>query len=255
MAEWQNPQTIAIWLGIAILLVVVLIISIILFTKAYFKRILHEQQKLSNAKVEYQKKLLNDSIIIQERERNRIASDLHDDLISKLYVLKLSHHAKKPVKQLDKMLDHSITIARRISHDLCPPLMEELNLEELITDLACSIQNTLELKFSSQNTYIQKIPTEKKLQIFRISQEVINNILKHANATQLYLNLHISTKGLALMIKDNGTGFDTSQKTTGLGMKNIELRAQLLKGDYRFKSKKNMGSTFLLCITELQNKE
>ncbi len=254
MAEWQDPQTFAIGLSIVIILVLALIISIIIFTKGYIKRIKQEQTKLSETKIKYQKDLLKDSVLVQERERNRIAADLHDNLISKLHILKLSHHAKKPASQIDEMLTNSIDIARRISHDLSPPLIEETSLIELIGEITSSIQGSINVVFSKTNITDLEIPVEYKLQILRIIQEVIQNILKHAAAKRIDINLRITKNSFAITVKDDGIGFDPTRKAKGLGTKNIELRTQLLKGRYRFKSKINEGTFFLLFINEFHKK-
>ncbi len=254
MAEWQDPQTFAIGLTIIFILVTALIISIIIFTKGYIKRIKQEQTKLTEIKIKYQKNLLKDSVLVQERERNRIAADLHDNLISKLHILKLSHHAKKPASQIDEMLTNSIEIARRISHDLSPPLIEETSLIELIYEITNSIQGSINIVFSKNNITDFEIPVEFKLQILRIIQEVIQNILKHAKATKIDINLRITKKNLAISVQDDGIGFDTSKRAKGLGTKNIELRTQLLKGTYRFKSEINKGTLFLLFINDFYKK-
>lgn len=254
MAEWQDPQTFAFGLGIVSLFIILLIIAIIILTRSYINRIIQEQKKLTETTIKYQKDLLKDSVLVQERERNRIAADLHDNLISKLHVLKLIHHAKKPPSQIDEMLTNTINIARRISHDLSPPLIEETSLVDLLKEFASTLQGTINVVFTKINIIDIEMPVAYKLQILRIIQEVIQNILKHAQASQIELNLRVTINRLSIIVKDNGRGFDTSKIAKGLGMKNIELRSQLLKGKYRFKSQVNKGTIFIFQINELHKK-
>jgi signal transduction histidine kinase len=83
---------------------------------------------------------------------------------------------------------------------------------------------------------------------FRVVQEIVSNIIRHAHARMIDLNLRITDSHLSLRIEDDGIGFDTKKKTKGLGQKNIELRIQMLKGKYRFQSSPEKGTTFLLHI-------
>ena len=134
MAEWQNPEIFAIWLAVVIIVISLLAASIVLFTRYYFKRIIDEQKKLSDANLNHQKELLEASVYVQERERNRIAADLHDELVSKLNVILLSQYSNADSESINMMLNEAITKARNISHDLSPPLLEETDLPELISE-------------------------------------------------------------------------------------------------------------------------
>ena len=140
MEGWQNPQNFAIGLFIALLFVAALVLGVVLLMQAYSKRIMQEQEKLTQAKVEYQQSLLLNSVLAQEKERERIAKDLHDDLISKLtvltYALQIENSKVKPVE----LLNESIKIARRITHDLTPPLLDQTSLKDLIDDFVARMK-------------------------------------------------------------------------------------------------------------------
>lgn len=245
MAAWQNPENFALWLSIVFAILIALIFTFVYFTRLYFMRILREQQKMQTTVVAHQQQLLEDSILVQERERDRIAADLHDDLISKLNISLLSLHTTPDLDNLSTMLQDSIVLARRISHDLSPPLLEQSSLYELLEDFVDPIQAHLKIKLSYSLTTETLLSNSTKLQIFRIIQEVINNILKHAQASQLKIHLHLGKQYLGLKIIDNGVGFDVDKQSTGLGLKNITLRSQSLQGEFRFKSKLQKGSSFL----------
>lgn len=248
MEGWQNPQNFAIGLFIALLFVAALVLGVVLLMQAYSKRIMQEQEKLTQAKVEYQQSLLLNSVLAQEKERERIAKDLHDDLISKLtvltYALQIENSKVKPVE----LLNESIKIARRITHDLTPPLLDQTSLKDLIDDFVAPLSQSYSIDCFYTNHQLCVLSGDVKLQLFRIVQEVINNMLKHAKASEIKINLRITNSAVSLVVGDNGVGFDTTLKAKGLGLKNIELRTQILKAHSKFKSRPEKGSTFLFLL-------
>ena len=254
MAEWKNPETITLWLTAGILFIVVLLFSIIFFTRLYFKKIIAEQKKLASTKLNHQKELLEASVKIQEKERNRIASDLHDDLIGKLNVLLLSDYLDSKSKG-STLLRTAIDTARRISHELSPPLLENINLSDLIINFLDPIQNRYRITFINSSPKYYFLTTEKKLQLFRIVQEVLNNTIKHANADSIFLHLRLSLKYSALLISDNGQGFNGKNSSNGLGLKNIESRSQILKAKFKYKPNNPTGVKFFLLFESDQKLE
>jgi len=249
MAKWQNPEVIASILALAVLFVIALASSIVWFTRIYFKRIIKEKEKLALAKEEYQKSLLRNSVLVQERERERIAKELHDDLVAKLTVVSVAlqtpNHRIDPVE----LLTDSIITARGISHELLPPLLGQLSLDELVDNFL----SPLSLKYTLVNYPIRHqpgkpVPDEIKLQIFRIIQEIIHNIIKHAQANIIEIALKQTSSVLSVLIRDNGKGMKLNEKAGGLGMKNIELRAQVLDAQFKFKSKEGKGTTFIFSM-------
>jgi len=244
MAGWQDPENFAIGLLIALLVVIFLVTSLVVLTRIYFNRIFQEQEKLAQTKIEHQQSLLWNSVLIQEKERERIASDLHDGLISKLTVLMYALRTNNSQISPAELLDDSIKIAREITHDLSPPLLNQTSIQELIESFISPISEayTIDSYYRCFGDY--ELKNEIKLQLLRIVQEIINNILKHAEASRIVLRLRVTSKSIALVVRDNGIGFDTAKDAHGLGLKNIELRSQLLNGKWRFKSTPNLGTAF-----------
>lgn len=248
MANWQKPETLAIWLTIGVTFVLFLVVVLIVFNRIYIRRILGEQRERAQLKLNYQKELLNDSIRVQERERNRIAADLHDGLISRLNIIMLTIHAGGTVETTGDLLKESIGLARNISHDLSPPLLNETPLSELIRGFLSPLRSTFSVNYSVVVHEDETIENETKLQIFRIVQEIISNIIKHAQASSVEITLRITPQTIVLLIADDGVGFDTTKKGKGLGQKNIELRIQSLKGKYRIQSQPGEGTAYLMFI-------
>ena len=250
MEEWQKPESFAFWLALVIIISMVLVVTIIVIVQLYFKRILVEQQKAAQIESDYQNKLISDSIKIQERERKRIAADLHDHLISKLNILKLSLYGlkDKPSSLIFDSLTESINLGRKISHDLSPPLIENSTVVELFSEFLHPIRENYEIIFQILSHVEDEIENSLKLQLVRIFQEVINNTLKHAHAQKIEIYLRQTDKLFILKVADNGVGFDPEKAKNGLGLKNIELRVRTLNAAHKFKSLKGKGSTFLLLL-------
>lgn len=244
MAEWQDPENFAIGLFVVLLIVIFLVTSIVVLTRIYLKRMIQEQEHLARTKIEHQQLLMWNSLLVQEKERERIASDLHDELISKLtvlvYAIQTNNSQVKPVE----VLQDSIRIAREITHDLCPPLLQQTSINELIENFISPLAKAFTIDYFPGTNRGGELKNEIKLQLLRIVQEIINNILKHAKASKIVMRLRFTTDSIAMVIRDNGIGFDTSKTAQGLGLKNIELRSQLLGGKCRFKSNPNRGTTF-----------
>ncbi len=248
MGEWHNPASFAIWLTIVLIVVIALSVSFVLLTRLYIKRILWEQTQLDNTKIEYQKRLVRDSVSIQEVERERIASDLHDELISNLNILRMVLYNCKIQSDMNpiKMLEDGISLSRRISHDLMPPMLEETEFVDLLYGFVYPLKDSFNLSFNTVGVKFDVIIKDNKLQLFRICQEVISNLIKHSKATIISVDLRFFKKSLFIRISDNGIGFNPSITNVGLGLKNIELRNQYIGGLYKFKSTANRGTDFLL---------
>jgi signal transduction histidine kinase len=129
---------------------------------------------------------------------------------------------------------------------LSPPLLGETSIQELFLDFLTPYQKTYHIAtvFAVDENIV--IKTDRKLQLFRIFQELITNIDKHALAKKIDIYFRNFRKYTVLIIKDDGIGLQHSKK--GLGLQNIELRTQALKGIYRIKSDKKQGTLFNLYI-------
>lgn len=235
MEKWNEAETIATWIVIGIFLVILFSTLIVKLIYINFTKQIQTQQRENQLKLDYQKQLIENSILVQERERDRIAADLHDSLIGKLTAIQLKNHLKINAEELETSLSECIADARRISHDLTPPMINYMELDELVENLINSWTKTLSISYY-KNITPKPLSSEFKLQIIRILQELIVNIYKHAQSTCVKIHLRQSPNKLALIINDNGKGFDISKHAKGLGMKNIELRTIYLNGLHKIKS-------------------
>lgn len=245
MQTTQEIEGTAFWMWFVILFVMGLVFFIITLIRIFYKNILKKEQKLSESKLEHQKELLKTSILTQEKERNRIAQDIHDGLVSQLNIIRLSK--KDDEKAINEKLKECIKTVRVISHDLMPPLIEETPIEELLINVIRSLEASATIEIVDLIHANKEIEASIKLQLVRIVQEVTTNIIKHAQATKIRFLLRITNNTIALKIEDNGIGFKESN-IAGLGLKNIMARTQLLDGIHKFKSIPNTRTCFLLNV-------
>ena len=193
MEEWHEAETQAFWLAVQLFVLLAIVITLVLISRKYVRAKLRDAKHISDLKIAHQKELLEDSIQVQENERERFANDLHDDLLSKLTVLGAKLHHEKSTIESVKLLQDCIQTARRISHDLSPPLIEESEFEELLSMVFQRMETSFELECNYSIHKQKNISSLIKVQMIRIAQEVCNNIIKHAEASKLFVHLRITT--------------------------------------------------------------
>jgi two-component system NarL family sensor kinase len=193
----------------------------------------------------------------QEKERARIASDLHDSLGGLLTSLKLHIH-RLLEKQEDpgltantrRLIDEAAGEVQRISHNMMPRALTLTGLPDALEDLACDIrQQGLEcdLEIIGLDPEHPLDPT-REVMIYRIIQELCHNVVKHARATHLLLQVLHRNDRLTLIVEDNGTGFDVAEARgkKGLGLASIESRVQFLQGKIEWDSVPGTGTTVVV---------
>jgi len=190
----------------------------------------------------------------QEMEKNEIGKELHDNINQMLTTVKLYYEMALTSKDLNnelikkgtEILIMAIEEIRRLSKSLVVPGVDELDLSESIENLIDSIKEGKEIIINFSVSQNKELPGKIKLTIFRIIQEQVNNILKHANAKKIDIQISDSAGNIKLIIRDDGQGFDTSKKKQGIGLKNIISRAELYDGTVRIDSAPGKG-----CLLEV----
>jgi signal transduction histidine kinase len=185
----------------------------------------------------------------QEEERKRIAEDLHDSLGHMLSTIKLNlqmvPEGQSQVKSSLQLLDQASEEIRNITFNLMPRTLEEDGLVPALNELAAKITSSGSVKISLHVHQIEKFVLEKQSQfnIYRIIQEAVNNILKHADAKEITIQLIGQKDHLTIMIEDDGKGFDPAENKSGRGLKNIVTRSLWLKGIINIDSTPGRGTT------------
>jgi signal transduction histidine kinase len=240
---------------------VLLALSIFFFFVTYQKKMLKKQLELNETKAKQQEEILLNTISAQEKERKRIAQDLHDEVGAMLSVVKLNvgriekkseePMAKELAAETKNYLDEVITQVRRISRSLLPPSLEKLGLFFALEELANWVNKADQLKIICWKSGEQfRFESKKELAVFRIAQELLNNAIKHSGATFIYINARFSLNtALTISITDNGKGFNLEEKVNaGLGLKNLESRTQIIGAKFKMKSTPGKGTTAIIYL-------
>jgi signal transduction histidine kinase len=201
-----------------------------------------QKLQLQQAKVELQQKLLKASINAQEKERKRIASDLHDDIGSLLSALKLNVKHLKTVNQIKEaeksfldltanMLDDGLKSVRDISYNLLPPTLARFGLWEALQELEQRINKSGQILVVANFSTMEncRFNEDSELSIFRIIQELLSNTLHHSGASEIIIKCR-QTKQLEIEYSDNGIGITDQKQLQGLGMINMQSRMQSING-------------------------
>lgn len=233
---------------IILLFVFILSFSIILLVRENFQRITKSKLEEEKTRLEHQQKLLETNILVQEQERTRIAADIHDILIGKLTIVKIKNEIAYDQEEIDSLIKESIAISRRISHDLSLPMLKYADLEQLISEVIAQWKSVFDIEFRVDRRSETFFSDNVKIQLTRILQELIMNIVKHAEAKSIKICMRHTSSWLFISVKDDGKGFDILKESKGLGLKNIEFRMEYIRGSYRYKSEIGKGTSYLFTI-------
>lgn len=189
-------------------------------------------------------------ITTQEEERIRVAKDLHDGVGQQLVLLKIKAQNNDQA-EFSGLVGNALEEVRSISRNLYPVTLTKLGLTDSIEQLLLNLDEETDLFMSVEIDDVNdSFDDDESLNVYRFIQESVNNVLKHANAKTLIVNVLKQTDGIKILIKDNGKGFDASQsiKLNSLGLKTMAERISMLKGSLSIKSKKEEGTSLLVQI-------
>lgn len=216
------------------------LLILLLFVLGY----LYGNKKNLEAKRKLQEKFSQEILLSQEKERKRISSDLHDAVGQRLLILKNKLRASKDSSAL-KMVEETIEEARTISKNLYPFQLQELGITRAILQNISQIDENTNLFISSEIDNIDDVlPKEKEVNLYRIIQESLNNIIKHAQAKAGKVVIRKTPEFIHITIKDNGIGFEFQRKIyeNSLGLKTLLERTKYLNGQVLVYSKKGEGT-------------
>ena len=260
----DSPVSLVLFFGTVGMLA--LTIGLIVFIIFHQRKVIRYQMRLQRLEQEQQKMLLNASIRLQEEERQRLAADLHDDAgpllaTARLYLNENLVNQDKATQlqsifQARQILDDTIQLVRNISHSLMPPTLKNFGLESAVNDLFQKISGSGSINASSRfHDYKERLKSEKELLIFRIVQELVNNILKHSNSSFIHLTQNMHGDFFIMRIHHDGRGivqndFEKLNKSNiGLGLKNISSRLRVAQGRINFE--KDPSQTYYKITLEI----
>lgn len=244
----------------------VLAVGLVAFIVFHQRKVIKYQQQLQRMEEEQQQILLNASIRWQEEERQRIAADLHDDAgpllaTARLYLNDNLVNQDTPTQlqsiySAKQIIDDTIQLIRNISHSLMPPTLKNFGLESAVNDLFQKISGSGAINANCKfHDYRERMLPQRELLLFRVAQELVNNILKHSNASFIHLTQNISDGKFYLRLHHDGKGitqadFEKMNKSSvGLGLKNIQSRMKVLDGNIFFE--RDASQTFYKVTIEM----
>lgn len=219
---------------------------------------LKEKNKFKDAESRVQQNIINATIDGQELERKKIASVLHDNISAQLSSAGLHLSAFSAITKTDSqeiaktraILKEAHDKVRDLSHELLPVLLAKFGLLYALQDLCEKNSNSLlHFEYSGNVSTFKRFNEEFEMKVYFIVTELLNNILKHSEATEAELTINEKNSQLEITVKDNGKGFKTTKTTDeGFGLTQIRARIQNMNGTFKVDSKPNHGTTVTLNI-------
>ncbi|WP_169719274.1 sensor histidine kinase [Algoriphagus mannitolivorans] len=213
-----------------------------------------EKEKLSIEILEKEKKVADQLIQVQEDERLRLGRDLHDSIggmLASLYLktetIQEQSSIGSSLSELRQMIEHSIQEARSLSHNLTPHHLEENGLENVLKAQLDLIRQKYPIDIHFYFQISKPISKSLQLMLYRISNELLQNIVKHAEANEALLSISEQEGKIELIAEDNGKGMDPKVTSSGIGLKNIQERVDYLKGTLDLESN-STGTTLTIMI-------
>ncbi|MGB4772809.1 MAG: ATP-binding protein [Chitinophagaceae bacterium] len=240
---------------LSILIVSVLtIFSVVIYIRYKQRRKEYELEK-QKIKFEYQNAKLNAQLEIQEMTFKIISQEIHDNIGQILSLAKLNLNtvnwevlteAKEKTNAAKDLIVRSINDLRDLSKSLHPDWVSERGLLQAIEFEAKQLEKLSIKTIIQANSVYLSIENTKQLTIFRIIQEILQNIIKHSGATQVLINIDQTKEILIISVADNGIGFNTSAKGAGMGINNMLQRVTQLGGSLEFLTLEPSGTNVLL---------
>ncbi len=260
--QQKNKEKSNLILGWGISLFIISILALLIFSNIKQKQLKAEKEKEKILK-EIELSSIDAMIEGQEKERKRIAEDLHDDIGSVLTTLKLHFEnfkinkekqqflQEELISKTETLLDEAYTKVRSMAHARNSGVIANQGLLIAVHNMATKISNADKIAINVIDHGLEnRLENSLELTIFRIIQELVTNTIKHANANEINVHLTNHEEMLNIMVEDDGVGFDTKtvSKNKGMGLHSIEKRIEHLEGTLIIESEKNKGTTVIIDI-------
>ena len=200
-----------------------------------------------------QKEIASQFSLVQENERKQIAKLLHDEIGNKLNIMFLwvtneeAWSDERSRSIIAELMPKLIETTRNLSHSLYPSSLENFGLILSLEDLIAHVDGQLNVLINITGLYIPR-DIAFEVQIYRIIQEFLTNVIKHAQASHMWIQLRDTDFYFSLVLSDNGIGFDSRGIEKGMGINNMESRLNSIQARWKWKTKADGGTRLLVLI-------
>ena len=238
--------------------VMMMAFAVVFFVLLYKRRVLENELQIKALETKHQQEMLNATLRSQEAERNRLGSELHDSVGATLSSIKMNIQVsidEKTTSHLSPMLDFlndAIIQVRDISHQMMPIVLKKYGIHKALENLFEKASNE-KLQAHIESWDDLPLSEENQMMFYRIVQELMNNSLKHSNASVLTINGSRANGHYVFSYKDNGAGYPDAvlKKSEGMGLYNILNRAQALEANVEFSNAEDGGAVTKLVFNHL----
>ncbi len=245
-----------------VVIVIAFVVSLFIAYLVYNRYKLKQDARLQNEVIVQQDLATKAVLIAEENERKRISGELHDGLGQMFSAVKMNlsaladhikfedDHGEKMFERTLSLVDESCKEVRVISHQMAPNILLKAGLATAVRDFIDKIDaRKLKVNLSTFGLK-ERLDQNIEMVLYRVIQEAVNNVIKHAEANTLDIQLSKDNEGINAMIEDNGKGFDSTalEKFDGIGLKNIRSRVEYLKGQVDFSSTQGAGTLVAIYI-------
>ncbi|QHI35472.1 Oxygen sensor histidine kinase NreB [Kordia antarctica] len=256
----ENKKLYGYLIAFAIILSLVIIISVYFYKlKKAANQLANQQeillkQKMQNLVNDQEIQIINATLSAKEKEKEEISKELHNNIGSLLTSVKFHFQAfdknviethegtKKLYEKTNQILDNVTDEVRAISHRFDKDPIPEFNLENAITNFSKKVENRNLKVYTTIHGLETFQNSQTSIFIFRILQELVNNVLKHAQASELSINITRNSNHINMMVEDNGKGFKVEKKRYGIGLKNLKKELKILDGSCHIDSNELRGT-------------
>ncbi|MFK7756622.1 MAG: ATP-binding protein [Flavobacteriales bacterium] len=239
----------------ALMLALGIVLTLLVFTYFFQRNKRLTAQEKDALIIQSKQENLNAVINAQEEERKRIAKDLHDGIVQQLGGLKLGfqkvlkNDLSPDSERLLKILDESADELRELSHQMMPKSLSDLGLVPAMKDMLDNSLGHSEINYNFEHFGLgQRIAERKEIALYRIAQELVNNVIKHSGASEVNIQLFRNVKHIMLIVEDNGTGINEEASKKGIGLMNISSRLDSIKGNVNYEPSPNSGTLVTIKI-------
>lgn len=210
-------------------------------------------RKNTKQKMAFQQQRLESLIEGEEKERSRIARDLHDGIVQDLTAIKLkaesSGKADPVLGEISREIDKAAKEIRNMAYQMMPIALREYGLVASLEDLMQKTLAPAAINFDFETVHIEeRLPEKIEVCLYRITQELLNNVVKHSKADFVSLVITKQPDAVTLIFEDNGKGFDQSDVKKGIGMNSLSSRLEIVNGELKFETSEGTGTMAIIRI-------